>query len=259
MVTLEMKAHILANIIIQKNKDIEKVDIPNDCKVDVYKHVGYARILSGEIYEGITILRKSDALGGEDFMDSVVKIAFEKIREKRILEGAKIIKVLEALGYQPDYTRFINPDTLVDIAKLMLKDSRIEEAFSLLSLVFRMGNRAFIPMTTEVALEKISTDDIDIGILMLRRLQELVGDDALQYLGDYIYNRLKAGEVEFGIELLRRLMPLAGKKYFAHALDIGYQKIAKGEVEVGMEIVQGIKQLGGDVDENILNIMKEET
>jgi hypothetical protein len=257
MVSKELKAQILANIILQKGKDINKVEIPEECKMDVYIHVGYARIMEGNIYEGINILRKAKEFGYVDFVDNVAKIAFQKIRDKKILDGCKIIRVLEALGYNTDYSKYVSVDDLIDIARMILKDNRLEEGFSLLNLIIRMDdNKSFIPVISEIGYEKISSGDTDMGIKILEKIKDLVGDEALTFLGDYIFNKLKVGEIEFGMELLEKIIPLVGTKYFDHALEIGYQKLAKGEVDTGLQIVEGIKKLGGKVDDTILKAVK---
>ncbi len=256
MVSQNLKAHIIANIIIKKNKDISKVDIPEDCKIQVYSHVGFARIIDGDIYEGINILRKAKDMGGQDFVDSVAEISFKKIREKKILEGCKIIRVLEALGYNTDYSKYVSVDDLIDIARMILKDDRLEEGFAILNLIRKMDDKTFVPIITEIGYEKIAKGQTETGIKILEKIKELVGEDAIQFLGDYIFNKLKAGDVEFALELLERIVPLVGTKYFEHAAEIGYQKLAKGEVENGLKIIEGIKKLGGEVDETILQVMK---
>lgn len=257
MVSTELKAHIIANIILEKDKDIEQVDIPEDCKLEVYSNVGYAKINRGDIYDGINILRKARDMGGSDFVDTIAKIAFQKIREKKVLEGCKIIRVLEALGYHTDYGKYVSVDDLVDIARMVLKDNRLDEGFSILNLLDKMNDRNFVPVITEIGYEKIAVGKVDEGIKILEKIKELVGEEAIHYLGDYIFNRLKAGDIEFALDLLKKIRPLVGDKYLNHAADIGYQKIAKGDVQDGMEILEGIKKLGGELDESILAIMKE--
>ena len=257
MVSVELKAHIIANIIIKKKKDIEQVSIPEDCKLQVYSNVGYAKVMQGEIYEGINILRKAKDMGGKDFIAPVAKIAFKKIRERRIAEGSKIIRILEALGYRTDYEQFISIDDIIDIARMVLKDNRLEEGFSLLNLLMRMNTRSFVPIITEIGYEKIVAGETETGIKILEKVKELVGDEAIQFLGDYIFNRLKSGDVEMGLQLLGRIASIVGDKYLAHAAEIGYQKIAKGDVELGIRIIDGVKKLGGQVDESILQVVNE--
>ncbi|MEM4260447.1 MAG: hypothetical protein QXG00_04380 [Candidatus Woesearchaeota archaeon] len=251
-----LKANIIANIILSKNKDILKMQVPDDVKLEVYKIVGYAKIVNGDVYSGIEILQKCKDMGGEDFLINTAKIGFEKIREKEIKLGMKILKIVEQLTNKVDFNDIANTEDLTDIARLVIKEERLEEGFELLELINKMGGKAYIPLVSDIGYNKISDGNVDIGVKILTKLKELGGEYALSYLGEYIYNKLKAGEIDFALEVLEKIVPIVGKRYFDHAMNIGYQKIAQGDVESGMRIVDGIKRLGGQVDETIYQFIE---
>lgn len=251
-----LKANIIANVVLSKNKDILKMQVPEDVKLEVYKIVGYAKIVNGEVYEGIEILQRCKDMGGDDFIINTAKIGFEKIREKQIKLGMKIIKIIEQLTNKVDFNDFANTEDLTDIARLVINEEKLDDGFELLDLINRMGGKAYIPLVSDIGYSKISDGNIEIGVKILSKLKELGGEYALSYLGEYIFNKLKAGEIDFALDLLEKIVPIVGKRYFDHAMNIGYQKIAQGDVENGMRIVEGVKRLGGQVDETIYQFIE---
>jgi hypothetical protein len=252
-----LKANIIANIILSKDRDIFKTDIPEDIKADVYKTVGYAKVVNGDIYTGIEILQKCKDMGGDDFIFNIAKIGFEKIREKDIKTGMKILRIVEQLSNKVNFNDIASLEDLTDIAKNLVKESKLDDGFDLLDLIHKMGGRAYLPIITDLGYTKISEGNIEVGVQILTKIKDLAGEYALNYLGEYIFNRLKAGEIEFGLELLERIMPIVGKRYFEHAINIGYQKIAKGDVENGLRIVEGVKRLGAEVDDMIFKFIED--
>jgi hypothetical protein len=250
-----LKANIIANVILSKDKDILKTEIPADVRAEVYKIVGYAKVVNGDVYTGIEILQKCKDLGGEDFIFNIAKIGFEKIKEKEIKTGMKILRIVEQLTNKVDFNDLANTEELTDIARQVIKDDMLDDGFELLDLINKMGGKAYVPLVSDIGYSKISDGNTETGIRILSKLKDLAGEYALSYLGDYIFNKLKAGEIDFGLDLLEKIIPIVGKRYFDHALNIGYQKIAKGDVENGLRIVEGVKALGGHVDETISQLI----
>ena len=246
------KTTLIANLIISKGKDVELISIPEHIKVDIYLKVGFKKVENGEIEDGLDILEKARTLGcTEDYVTKMTLLGVQLLKERSTKEGLNIIRSLQDRGYLVNLKGVMNYSDLTESARMLLKDNNLEDGFNILDIMIRDGDKTFIPRIAEIGYEKITHDQVDVGVQILRRIKEIGGTESIVFLRYFIYNNFKLGNIETSMRIIDEVKPFADNSYVSSVLEIGYQKILHGDAIVGAEIVKVMEGKGVDIDPEI--------